>query len=71
MALWRLTLPLVALPAAGCSGAEAPVIGAAAGVGGWLLAAPGTPVGASAPLACVSRLLWLRMAASSGFWFGR
>jgi hypothetical protein len=60
------TLP----PCAACNGAEAPLIGAVAGTGGWLLLAPGTPEGTLPAAPPVSVDCWLRTVASAGFWFG-
>ena len=48
-------------PCAVCSGCDAPVSGAVAGTGGWLLAAPGTPLGVGEALPLCSDTCWLRI----------
>ncbi len=46
------------------------MIGAVAGTGGWLVAAPGTPDGTLPALPPVSLICWLRTVASAGLPLG-
>ncbi len=55
---------------AACSGAAGALTGALVGVGGVLLAAPGTPLGTAGAVAPDSETCWLRTAAGASPWFG-
>ncbi len=52
------------------TGAAAPLMGAVPVAGGWLVTAPGTPLGWAAPGEPSSTVCWLRTALVSGLWLG-